>query len=175
MVFGTKAKFLKLPMTELQIRTNANTTLTPVTSFKYMGIWFDSHLTFRMHIDTLTSKTYAKLGVLYRNKSSLSLLVRNCIAQQMLMPIIDNGDIVYFSAPQTHLSKLDTLYNSICRFVQQCNYNTHRCKMLKELDWSSLESRCKVHLSCLQILSGQATHLSEQAPPLYHMQHLSEI
>ncbi|XP_075431986.1 transient receptor potential cation channel subfamily M member 1 isoform X6 [Ascaphus truei] len=49
----------------------------------------------------------------------------------------------------THLSKRDTLYNSICRFVLQCNYNTHHCEMLKELDWSSIESRCKVHLSCL--------------------------
>ncbi|MEE6472912.1 hypothetical protein FKM82_009775 [Ascaphus truei] len=149
MVFGTKTKFVKLPVTELLIRTNANTTLTPVTSFKYLGLWFDSHLTFGMHIDTLTTKTYAKLGVLYRNKSSLSLLVRKRIAQQMLMPIIDCGDIVYGSAPQTHLSKLDTLYNSICRFVLQCNYNTHHCEMLKELDWSTLESRRKVHLSCL--------------------------
>ncbi|MEE6522878.1 hypothetical protein FKM82_021531 [Ascaphus truei] len=140
MVFGTKIKFLKLPVTELLIRTNANTTLTPVTSFKYLGLWFDSHLTFGMHIDTLTSKTYAKLGVLYRNKSSRSLLVRKRISQQMLMPIIDDGDIVYGSASQTHLSKLDTLYNSICRFVLQCNYNTHHCEMLKELDWSSLES-----------------------------------
>ncbi|MEE6462495.1 hypothetical protein FKM82_001612 [Ascaphus truei] len=45
----------------------------------------------------------------------------------MLMPIIDYGDIVYGSAPQTHLSKLDTLYNSIC------------------------QSRRKVHLSCLTL------------------------
>ncbi|MEE6525622.1 hypothetical protein FKM82_025738 [Ascaphus truei] len=149
MVFGTKTTFLKLPVTELLIRTTANTTLTPVTSFKYLGVWFDSHLTFGMHIDTLTTKTYAKLGVLYRNKSSLSLLVRKRIAQQMLMPIIDYGDIVYGSAPQTHLSKLDTLYNSTYHFVLQCNYNTHHCEMLKELDWSTLESRRKVHLSCL--------------------------
>ncbi|MEE6525560.1 hypothetical protein FKM82_025634 [Ascaphus truei] len=28
-------------------------------------------------------------------------------------------------------------------------YNTHHCEMLKELDWPSLESRLKVHLSCL--------------------------
>ncbi|MEE6523755.1 hypothetical protein FKM82_022789 [Ascaphus truei] len=90
-----------------------------------------------MHIDTLTSKSYAKLGVFYRTKSYLSLLVRKCIAQQMLMPIIDYGDIVYSLAPQTHLSKLDTLYNLICHFVLQCNYNTHHCKMLKELHWSS--------------------------------------
>ncbi|MEE6519779.1 hypothetical protein FKM82_017519 [Ascaphus truei] len=65
------------------------------------------------------------------------------------MPIIDYGDIVYDSAPQTHLSKLDTLYNSICSFVFQCNYNTHHCKMLKELDWASLACRRKVHLFCL--------------------------
>ncbi|MEE6499395.1 hypothetical protein FKM82_003434 [Ascaphus truei] len=51
--------------------------------------------------------------------------------------------------PQTHLSKLDTLYNSICCLVLQCNYNKHHSEMLKELDWSSLESRRKVHLSCL--------------------------
>ncbi|MEE6519926.1 hypothetical protein FKM82_017705 [Ascaphus truei] len=143
MVFGTKTKFFKLPVTELQIRANANTTLTPVTSFKYLGIWFDSHLTFGMHIDTLTTKIYAKLGVLYRNKSSLSLLVRKRITQQMLMPIIDYGDIVYGSAPQTHLSKLYTLYNSICHFVLQCNYNTHHCEMLKKLNYhhSSLDAK----------------------------------
>ncbi|MEE6505178.1 hypothetical protein FKM82_005460 [Ascaphus truei] len=55
-----------------------------------------------MHIGTLTTKTYAKLGVLYRNKSSLSLLVRKRIAQQMLMPIIDYGDILPEQAPHLY-------------------------------------------------------------------------
>uniref|UniRef100_A0A8C5MF31 Reverse transcriptase domain-containing protein n=1 Tax=Leptobrachium leishanense TaxID=445787 RepID=A0A8C5MF31_9ANUR len=140
MLFGTNPKLHKLQTPYLCVGTKSNGTLTTVTSLKYLGMWLDPNLSFGPHIEKLSSKLYPKLGALYRNKSCLSPAVRKQIVQQMLMPAIDYGDVVYAAAPQTHLQKLTTLYNSFCRFALQCNYMTHHCDMLKELNWPSLES-----------------------------------
>ncbi|CAH2299605.1 Hypothetical predicted protein [Pelobates cultripes] len=149
MIFGTVPKLQKLHNSHLSIKTNSNGTLTAVHSFKYLGMILDPNLSFGLHIEKLASKLYPKLGALYRNKSCLSPTVKERIVQQMLMSIIDNGDVVYASASQSQINNLNTLYNSFCRFVLQCNYSTHHCDMLKELNWLSLESRCTLHLSSL--------------------------
>uniref|UniRef100_A0A8C5PV77 Reverse transcriptase domain-containing protein n=1 Tax=Leptobrachium leishanense TaxID=445787 RepID=A0A8C5PV77_9ANUR len=133
MLFGTKSKLLKLQNPHLCVGTKSNGTLTTVTYLKYLGMWLDPNLTFGPHIEKLSSKLNPKLGALYRNKSCLSPVVRKQIVQQ-IMPAIDYGDVVYAAAPQTHLQKLTTLYNSFCRFASHCNYMTHHCDMLKELE-----------------------------------------
>uniref|UniRef100_A0A8C5Q641 Reverse transcriptase domain-containing protein n=1 Tax=Leptobrachium leishanense TaxID=445787 RepID=A0A8C5Q641_9ANUR len=147
MLFGTAPKLHKLQNPHLHVRTKSNDTLTTVTSLKYLGMWLDPNLSFGPHIEKLSSKLYPKLGALYRNKSCLSPAVRKQIVQQMLMPAIEYGDVVYAAALQTHLHKLTTLYNSFCHFVLQCSYKTHHSDMLKELNCPSLVSRRTLHLS----------------------------
>uniref|UniRef100_A0A8C5WJ41 Reverse transcriptase domain-containing protein n=1 Tax=Leptobrachium leishanense TaxID=445787 RepID=A0A8C5WJ41_9ANUR len=164
MLFGTAPKLHKLQTPHLCVGTKSNGMLTTVTSLKYLGMWLDPNLSFGPHIEKLSSKLYPKLGALYRNKSCLSPAVRKQIVQQMLMPAIEYGDVVYAAAPQTHLQKLTTLYNSFCRFVLQCNYMTHHCDMLKELNWPSLDSRRTLHLSNLVFKS-----FSGKLPPYLNM------
>uniref|UniRef100_A0A8C5LQ70 Reverse transcriptase domain-containing protein n=1 Tax=Leptobrachium leishanense TaxID=445787 RepID=A0A8C5LQ70_9ANUR len=164
MLFGTAPKLHKLQTPHLCVGTKSIGTLTTVTSLKYLGMWLDPNLSFGPHIEKLSSKLYPKLGALYRNKSCLSPAVRKQIVQQMLMPAIEYGDVVYAAAPQTHLQKLTTLYNSFCRFVLQCNYMTHHCDMLKELNWPSLDSRRTLHLSNLVFKS-----FSGKLPPYLNM------
>uniref|UniRef100_A0A8C5MK96 Reverse transcriptase domain-containing protein n=1 Tax=Leptobrachium leishanense TaxID=445787 RepID=A0A8C5MK96_9ANUR len=167
MLFGTAPKLHKLQNPHLCVGTKSNGMLTTVTSLKYLGMWLDPNLSFSPHIEKLSSKLYPKLGALYRNKSCLSPAVRKQIVQQMLMPAIDYRDVVYAAAPQTHLHKLTTLYNSFCCFALQCNYMTHHCDMLKELNWPSLESR-RLHLSSLvfKSISGKLPpYLNRLLPP----------
>uniref|UniRef100_A0A8C5QJH7 Reverse transcriptase domain-containing protein n=1 Tax=Leptobrachium leishanense TaxID=445787 RepID=A0A8C5QJH7_9ANUR len=147
MLFGTAPKLHKLQTPNLCVGTKSNGTLT--SHFSQISRCLDPNLSFGTHIVKLSSKLYPKLGALYRNKSCLNPAVRKQIVQQMLMPAIEYGDVVYAAAPQTHLQKLTTLYNSCCCFVLQCNYMTHHCDMLKELNWPSLESRRTLHLSNL--------------------------
>uniref|UniRef100_A0A8C5PLM8 Reverse transcriptase domain-containing protein n=1 Tax=Leptobrachium leishanense TaxID=445787 RepID=A0A8C5PLM8_9ANUR len=164
MLFGTAPKLHKLHTPHLCVGTKSNGTLTTVTSLKYLDLGLTTYLSFGPHIEKLSSKLYHKLGALYRNKSCLSPVVRKQIVQQMLMPAFEYGDVVYAAAPQTHLQKLTTLYNSFCRFVLQCNYMTHHCDMLKELNWPSLDSRRTLHLSNLVFKS-----FSGKLPPYLNM------
>uniref|UniRef100_A0A8C5P932 Reverse transcriptase domain-containing protein n=1 Tax=Leptobrachium leishanense TaxID=445787 RepID=A0A8C5P932_9ANUR len=108
MLFGTAPELHKLQTPHLYVGTKSNGTLTTVTSLKYLGMWLDPNLSFGPHIEKLSSKLYTKLGALYRNKSWLSPAVRKQVVQQMLMPAIEYGDVVYAAAPQTHLQNLTT-------------------------------------------------------------------
>ncbi len=52
------------------------TTIDYVVSYKYLGILFDSQLTFNLHIDKLLSKLKLKLWFYYRSRSLFSLNAR---------------------------------------------------------------------------------------------------
>lgn len=108
-----------------------------------MGVLLDSHLTFKSHIETITKKTYGLLKLVSRSKDCFSLQVRKKIVMQLLLPIIDYADIVYQNTTETNLHPLNVLYNSLCRFILKCPFQTHHCVMYESLNWLSLKSRRK--------------------------------
>ena len=43
--------------------------LEVVNSYKYLGVWLDSTLSFSQHISKLQAKVKSRLGILYCNRS----------------------------------------------------------------------------------------------------------
>ena len=57
------------PLPKGVITTSEGLELEVVTSYKYLGIWLDSSLSFSQHISKLQTKVKSRLGFLYRNRS----------------------------------------------------------------------------------------------------------
>lgn len=85
---------------------------------RYVGLWIDSEFSVRHHMNYIRNKTNASLRILYLSINCLTLQVRKQIAQKLLFPIMDYGDIIY-STSETHLHPLNVV-NIICRFVLRC-------------------------------------------------------
>lgn len=131
-----------LPLT---IKSLDEIALQKVEKFKYLGLWLDSQLSFKSHINSITKKTYGRLKSLYRSVECFSLQVRKRITTQLLLPVLDYADVIYSNTPETNLRPLNVLYNSLCRFVLRCSYRTHHCLMYESLNWLAPNDRRKFH------------------------------
>jgi len=141
MVFGTRCT-LKAKTNNLIITCNDGTSLNEVDKVKYLGLWLDSELTFKSHIDYLLHKINFATCVLFRSRNCFTLSVRNT---QLILPFFDYADVVYQNASKTSLLPLNTAYNALCRFSLGCSYNAHHCVMYNLLKWPSLKTRRHIH------------------------------
>ncbi len=89
-----------------RINTLQNTLIETVESYKYLGIWLDSRLSFKTHVEHLIKKLEKKLGFLFRNKSCFSLTSRKTLVQSTIMSVFDYGDTLYMHASSTTLRAL---------------------------------------------------------------------
>ena len=131
---------------KLFIKTLKESHIERVSEYKYLGIWLDDKLTFKLHIDTLASKLRQKIGFLYRNKSIFPLICRKKIIEAVFLSALDYGDIIYGNAAPTTLEPLNTAYHSAIRFITGDAFRTHHCLLYDKLGWLSLENRRKLHL-----------------------------
>ena len=121
------------------------THLHQVDTIKYLGLWLDSELSYKCHIDNLVRKINFSTGVLYRNKNCFTFTARRKIVLQAILPIMDYADIIYQTANKTNLLPLNTIYNRLCRFVLNCPYMTHHCILYENLNLTSPTVRRQQH------------------------------
>ena len=145
MLFSRKKDTPSPPKITCNDGTVDGATLEFVDSYKYLGIWLDSSLSFNTHINSLQSKVKARLAFLFRNKSSFTHAAKQTLVKMTVLPILDYGDIIYRTASDTALEKLDTLHHSAIRFATNAPYRTHRHELYEKVDWTSLETRRSLH------------------------------
>uniref|UniRef100_A0A671Z0G9 Reverse transcriptase domain-containing protein n=1 Tax=Sparus aurata TaxID=8175 RepID=A0A671Z0G9_SPAAU len=143
MLFGTRQKLLH--SAKLSINYPDGTPLEEIDRFKYLGVWLDSQLTFKVHIDSVIKKINCSLGLLYCSINCFTLQIRKKIVTQLILPILDYADIVYQNTSETNLSSLKVTYNNLCRFILRCPYRTHHCTMYHSLNWLTPEFRRQFH------------------------------
>jgi len=112
------------PCTKI-ISTLDGSVLDFVYSYKYLGIWLNSSLSFHTHINKHQSKIKSRIGFLFRNRASFTIPAKHALVNMTILPILDFGDVVYRSASNTLLRKLDGLYQLTLCFVLIIVTSTH--------------------------------------------------
>jgi len=82
-----------------------------VDKIKYLGLVFDSKLTWAAHCQYLSTKLRKINFVLYHSRSILSLTHRKILYQYLFEPTLTYGISIYGGTAQNHLSKIKTLQN----------------------------------------------------------------
>lgn len=119
--------------------------LESTETFKYLGVWLETDLSFKTHICATTSKLNYRLKTLYQSINCFNLQVRKRIVTQLLLPILDYADVIYVNTTDSCLHSIDVVFNSLCRFVLRCPYRTHHCVMYEQLSWLSPSARRQYH------------------------------
>ena len=96
-----------------------NESIEKVSTFKYLGLVMDEHLSFEMHIDKLYNKTYSKIGVIKKVRNCLDNKLALTLYKSLVLPHIDYCDVVYVSATKESLSKLQLVQNKACQVILQ--------------------------------------------------------
>ena len=126
MFFGTRHKVKKARNVKVSI---ANTYLQVVPTYKYLGFTLDSTLTFGNHVSNVTRLVAYKANLLAKIRKFLTEKTALNIYKSMIMPYFDYGDVVYDTACQDGLEKLQRLQNR-CLKICKCFNMRHGTKDL---------------------------------------------
>ena len=110
--------------------------LERVTSYSYLGVWLDEQLNFNKHATSIISRTTAKLYQLKRLRHLLNDRAALMIYKNMILPIVEYGNIYMTSALQSNRKKLQTLQNKAlkCALKKDKKYNTEKLHAEAKLD-----------------------------------------
>ena len=143
--------------TTQQTLTNKATPKIPALNFdgmavpacdahKHLGLTISSDLRFKAHINNILSKFNRTLSPLYPIASFLPRKVLLHIYQIYVQPHLDYCDTVFDShLTVTDKSRLEKAQKRAARLITSTPRRTPTAGLLKELGWTTLENRRRVH------------------------------
>ena len=104
-----------------------------VESCKFLGVYLDEKMTWKTHIDQITSKMSKSIGIISRTKHILPKYVLHTLYYTMIFPYLHYCNIVWASTYPSRLEKIIVLQKRIIRIISLCNYREHTSNLFKEL------------------------------------------
>ena len=97
-----------------------------VAQFNYLGMTLDQHLTFKNHAQHTINKVSAKIYQLRKMRKFLSQRAALLIYKNMILPIMEYGDIFMLSVLKELRNRLQKLQNKAlkCALNKEKRYNT---------------------------------------------------
>ena len=103
-----------------------------VESCKFLGVYLDEKLTWKTHIEQITSKMSKAIGIISRIKHILPKYILHTLYYTMIYPYLHYCNIVWASTYPSRLEKLVVL-QKIIRIISACKYRDHTLNYFKEL------------------------------------------
>ncbi|XP_037536736.1 uncharacterized protein LOC119413748 [Nematolebias whitei] len=112
--------------------------------FKFLGIWFDERLTWTVHIQKVADKCKKILNImrcLTGKDWGADRKAQRTIYTGLIRSITDYGSIVYSSASETNLEKLNSIQYQALRIITGAFKTTHTGSILVEMGEPPLNIR----------------------------------
>ena len=144
MVFGTRHKVKKAKRVRLSLE---GAPLQIVPTYKYLGFTLDSTLSFNYQVKCIANMVAYKASLLARIRKFLNEDVALKIYKSMILPYFDYGDVIYMSANQEGLDKLQRLQNRCLKICNNLNvrFETRELHMITKVP--KLKFRREAHLN----------------------------
>lgn len=141
----------------------AEVTLEEVSVYKYLGLYIDSELNFKTHMNMITKNVAHKIYLLAKLKPSLNERGAIIIFKSMILPLFDTGELFYLSASQGLLDGLRILQNRALRIACGLPPRTNTDQLLVKLNLLPLKKRRILHLLQLaRWLAGREENLDQR-------------
>ena len=140
-------KNLKLPPIKF-----GNHVLNQVESTKFLGIYIDEHLTFKLHIEHILKKLSKSVGILFKLNSFLPFHILLTLYNTLLLPYFNYGIISYHNAPHYALDRLKICQKRAIRAICRLEYNAHTNDYFKEHKILKLDDIYRVNI-CSKVFS----------------------
>ena len=143
-VFGSRHMLQDKPDLNLKI---SGQKIERVSVMKYLGVLLDDTLTFEDHIQYVVDKATKKLGILRKSREFLPRNTSILLYKSLVLPHIDYCDLVYMTASEYHLNRLQLIQNVASRIILRANRRTSIKFMHNELKLLMIKDRQQIHLS----------------------------
>ena len=116
------------------------------TQFNYLGVILDEHLTFENQIKSTINKVSAKISQLKKLRRFLNTRASLLVYKNMILPILEYGDIYMSSSTVAYRKKLQVLQNRAlkCALGKDNRYDTKQLHAEAKIE--KLKFRRKAHL-----------------------------
>ena len=105
--------------------TNRYVSLEMKHYVKYLGILFDKHLSWKIHIDNVATKLSKTVGLIAKLRHFVPQHTLLNIYRALILPYLSYGLIVWGQASKTHLTKILLLQKKVIRFIFFANRKVH--------------------------------------------------
>ncbi len=141
--FGTRPRLSKCESLNVECD---GINLEQVTSYKYLGVMIDSSLSFNENTEYIYSKVIKRLGVLGRSRYFLSQELALYLYKQLILPLIDYGDVFYDGTSQKNSIIIQKLQNAALRRILKAPQLTSTAGMHEDLSMDKLHVRREKHI-----------------------------
>ena len=125
----------------------ADVPLQIVPTYKYLGITLDSTLSFNYHVRTVSNMVSYKVNLLAKIRKFLDEKVALKIYKSMILPYLDYGDIIYNTASQEGLDKLQRLQNRCLKICKNLSIRFDTKELHSITKFPMLETRRRAHIN----------------------------
>ena len=139
MLFGSWQNLAKSPNFCIQLYGK---TLKRVVKFSYLGVGLDENLSWKDHVEYVSSKVSRRLGLLSRVWSCLTLEASKQVYTSLLHPLFDYADVAWEGISEGCCKELHRLENRAARIIIRKNTSNDTFCVL---NWLNLASRRKMH------------------------------
>ena len=166
MVFGSKSKLADARDLSLTIE---NTNLERAVNYTYLGITLDEQLNYEQHAGNTIRRVSDKIYQLRKLRSFLNNKAALLVYKNMILPILEYGDVFFSSTILKTRKKLQTLQNQglKCALNKDRLFNTnllHSEAKLQKLKW-----RRKQHIGQLVFQTTKLKNFKNWKPKLCNM------
>ena len=144
MVFGSKVRLAKPDVNNIKLSIR-NHDLSRVHSYYYLGITLDEQLNYEIHAQNTLRKVKSKLIQLRTMRYFLSKQAALLVYKNMILPILEYGDIFFSALPINTRKKMQIMQNKALRIVFNKNSRESRKVLHHEAALSELKVRRKLH------------------------------
>ena len=143
MLFGQKSMLDKLPSFEINVN---DTPIKAVNNYRYLGMTLDCQLNYNKHVQKNIAKVSVKLKQFRRMRYFLDTKAAMLVYKNMILPMLEYGDIFMSSATVNDRKKLQVLQNKGLRCALQVDKYTDTVELHTEAKLCKLNRRRELHL-----------------------------
>ena len=136
----------QLPVEPLRVCSD---TVTRVQCVRDPGIYLDSDLSMRPHVQRTVSSCFAVLRQLRSIRRSVSRPVMTSLIVSLFLPRLDYGSATLAGLPNILLNRLQSVLNAAARLVYCARRNNHITPLLRDLHWLRVPERIAFRLAVL--------------------------
>lgn len=144
-VFGTKHLLNKPCNLNLTIDT---TSVEQVTKTKLLGVKLDNQLSWTDQINHIVSRMGRGIALSRKRVPFCPPSVMRTVVQSLVLSHLEYCSVIWSSATQEHLKKLQLAQNRAERVVLGCSYRTSVNEMHTILVWLKVQDKLKISLLC---------------------------
>ena len=132
--------------------------LEEVKTYKYLGFWLVTTLSFHSHIDHLISKANKRIGLIKHSRKFLGEKCSLILYKSLVLPVIDYGDLLYWKSSAYKLSALQILQNKFCRILLRTGIETSTADLHNSLRLMKLDCRQTYHYAIFVFKTVKGLH-----------------